>query len=109
MQFFNLLIYSYQNYASRLTLDEIASSGGVCRSKCCQIFKKYLNHTPIEFLNTYRLKVSPYLLVQTNTPITEIAFSCGFNHLSYYSEMFRSYYGCTPKDYRLKASLESSR
>lgn len=95
-----MVSFIYQNYASKLTLDEISASGGVCRSKCCQIFKKYLNHTPIEFLNIYRLEVSQYLLKQTDVPITDIAFSCGFNHLSYYSEMFRQYYGCTPKEYR---------
>lgn len=104
-----MVSFIYQNYASKLALGEIASSGGVCRSKCCQIFKKYLNHTPIEFLNTYRLEVSQYLLLQTDTPITDIAFSCGFNHLSYYSEMFRSYYGCTPKEYRMNSSLSFSK
>lgn len=95
-----MVSFIYQHYNSKVTLDAIATSGGVCRSKCCQIFKKYLDHTPIEFLNIYRLEVSQYLLKNTDTPVTEIALSCGFNHLSYYSEMFREYYGCTPKEYR---------
>ncbi len=95
-----MVSFIYENYAGKLTLDEIAASGGVCRSKCCQIFKKYLNNSPIGFLNLYRLEVSQYQLIHTDIPVTEIALSCGFNHLSYFSEIFRKYSGCTPQQYR---------
>lgn len=40
------------------------------------------------------------LLGNTEKSITEIAFSCGFNHLSYFSKMFQESYGCTPGEYR---------
>ncbi|NMB32666.1 MAG: helix-turn-helix transcriptional regulator, partial [Clostridium sp.] len=75
-------------------------SGNVCRSKCCKIFKRYLMQSPIEFLNTYRLEISSNLLKDTSKSVTEVAFACGFNHLSYYSELFKRYYGCTPSEYR---------
>lgn len=101
-----MVSFIYQNYTHKLTLNDISASGGVCRSKCCQIFKKYLNHTPIEFLNLYRLEVSQYLLKQTDISITDIALSCGFNHLSYYSEIFRNCYGCTPKEYRIGCCMK---
>ncbi|WP_099468046.1 AraC family transcriptional regulator [Konateibacter massiliensis] len=97
----NMVAFIYDNYKSKITLDEIAQAGGVCRSKCCQIFKNYLKRTPIDFLNTYRLEVSIGLLSGTNLSITEIAFSCGFNNPSYYAEIFLKYKGCSPKNYRL--------
>lgn len=102
-----MVSFIYQNYASKITLDDISSSGGVCRSKCCQIFKKYLEHTPMEFVNLYRLELSTYLLKNTDISVTDVAFSCGFNHLSHYSEMFRNHYGCTPKDYRIKFHVQN--
>ncbi|HIR88766.1 MAG TPA: helix-turn-helix transcriptional regulator, partial [Candidatus Fimimorpha faecalis] len=67
---------------------------------CCQIFKKYSNQSPIDFLNTYRLEVSKNLLKETDKNITEIATSCGFNHLSYYASMFQNRYGTPPSEYR---------
>ena len=95
-----MVSYIHRNYSSKLTLSQIALSGGVCKSKCCQIFKKYSNQSPIDFLNTYRLEVSKNLLKETDKNITEIATSCGFNHLSYYASMFQNRYGTPPSEYR---------
>ena len=81
----DMVSYIHQHYAERLTLSDIAASGNVCRSKCCKIFKRYLMQSPIEFLNTYRLEISSNLLKDTSKSVTEVAFACGFNHLSYYS------------------------
>lgn len=95
-----MVSYINQHYMEKITLSDIASSGNVCRSKCCSIFRRYLRQSPIDFLNAYRLKVSRRLLATTDTSITEIALSCGFNHLSYFSKLFLRCYGCTPRDYR---------
>lgn len=96
----NMVSFIYQHYAEQITLDEIAASGNVSRSKCCIIFKHYLQQSPVNFLNTFRLKTSCSLLLNTEKSITEIAFSCGFNHLSYFSKIFIRNFGCTPREYR---------
>lgn len=96
----NMVSYIYQHYMEKLTLDDIAAAGNICRSKCCSIFKHYLQQSPVDFLNAYRLKVSCNLLKETQNSITQIALNCGFNHLSYYSKLFFKTYGCTPSEYR---------
>ncbi|MDO5517824.1 MAG: AraC family transcriptional regulator [Clostridium sp.] len=96
--------FIYDNYTKKISLNDISHSGGISRTKCCQIFKKYLNKTPIDFLNSYRLEISMNLLRDTSLSITEIAYDCGFNNLSYYSEIFKHYKGCTPNKYRLNTS-----
>lgn len=96
----DMVSFLYQNYPEKITLDEIAAAGNVSRSKCCRIFKHYLQQSPIDFLNAYRLKVSCHLLDTTDKSITEIALACGFNHLSYYSKYFYQSFGCTPREYR---------
>lgn len=96
----NMVSFIYQHYAEPITLNEIAASGNVSRSKCCLIFKHYLQQSPVNFLNTFRLKTSCSLLRNTEKNITEIAFSCGFNHLSYFSKLFFKSFGCTPREYR---------
>lgn len=97
-----MVSYIYEHYRETLTLDEIAAVAGISRSKCCMIFKEYLQQSPIDFLNKYRLELSRYLLTHTRSGITDIALSCGFNHLSYFSKMFLREYGCTPTQYRKK-------
>lgn len=97
-----MVSYIYEHYCETLTLDEIAAAASISRSKCCMIFKEYLQQSPIDFLNKYRLELSRYLLTHTQSGITEIALSCGFNHLSYFSKIFLREYGCTPTQYRKK-------
>lgn len=95
-----MVSYIYEHYQDSLTLNEIAASANISRSKCCIIFKHYLQQSPIEFLNKYRLEVSRYLLTNTHSSVSQIAISCGFNHLSYFSKLFFREYGCTPTKYR---------
>lgn len=101
----SMVAYIQQHYAEKLTLSDIAASGNVCASKCCLLFKYYLQQSPIDFLNHYRLKVSCDLLSNTSWKISEIATACGFNHLSYYSKLFVKHYACTPGEYRKKHCL----
>lgn len=96
----NMTAYIYKNYTQNISLNDIAESGNICRSKCCKLFKKYLNQTPIDFLNTYRLEISKSLLINSNLNITKIALNSGFNHLSYFSKLFYQKYNFTPKEYR---------
>lgn len=97
-----MLSFIYENYEKKITLDEIAASGNVGRSKCCRLFKKYLDRTPLEFLNVCRLEKSVSLLMNPSLSITEVAFSSGFQGASYYAEIFRKYKGVSPSDYRQK-------
>ncbi len=96
----DMVAFIFQHYSEKITLADIAASGHVCRSKCCSIFKHYLQQSPIDFLNSYRLKASCNLLINTDISITEIALACGFNHLSYFSKMFFDTFACTPSEYR---------
>ena len=95
-----MVAYIAQNYMMDLSLEDIAGAANVSVSTCCRIFKNYIHQSPIEFLNSYRLKISCNLLTETSQSITEIATTCGFNHTSYFSEIFLRYYGCTPTQYR---------
>lgn len=96
----NMVSFIYQNMSGPLSLDTIAASGNVCRSKCCQIFRHHLGQPPMDFVNAYRLECSKQLLESTSLSITEICTSCGFNHLSYFSKQFQLKYGCSPREYR---------
>lgn len=103
-----MVSYIYQNYSSSITLEEIAAAGKVCRSKCCQIFKKYMGQSPMDFVNSYRLECSQQLLENTSLSITDICLTCGFNHQSYFTKQFRLKYQCTPKEYRKSISPDKT-
>ena len=102
----NMVSYIYQHFYEKISLADIVAAGHVSRNKCCAVFQRYLQQSPVDFLIAYRLKMSCGLLQTTQKPITEIALSCGFNHPSYYSKAFREHFGCTPREYRNRDSIQ---
>lgn len=97
-----MVAYIADHFREDMTLEEIAESASLSKSSCIRIFKKYLSQTPFEFLHSYRLEQSAYLLANTSRNISDIASDCGFNHMSYYAQLFQKRYGCTPSEYRMK-------
>ena len=103
-----MVSHIYSHYSESISLDEIAAAGKVCRNKCCQIFRRYLSQSPIDFLNHYRLEVSCHLLSSTKMSIAEICTACGFHHQSYYSKIFLRTYSCSPRDFRKRTEENTS-
>ncbi len=95
-----MITFIYEHFSEKITLEQIAASGHISRSKCCKMFQQYLSQSPISFLTDYRLKESCYMLSETSNPLSQIAQCCGFSEQSYYNRMFRRKYGCTPLTYR---------
>lgn len=100
----DMVSFIAQNYPEKITLEEIARAGKVSRSKCCSLFNRYLQLSPVVYLNQYRLKVSCRMLTCTSESITNITAACGFSHPSYYGKLFLKYYGVSPNAYRKQAA-----
>lgn len=92
--------YIQGHYRDRISLKDIAATGSVGQSKCCLLFKRYMNLTPNAYLNQFRLTKSREYLETTDLSITEIAAAVGYNGSSYYTESFRKWYGISPSEYR---------
>lgn len=96
-----MLSFIHASYAEKLSLEDIARAGQVSKGECCRIFKKTLRQSPFSYLHSYRVQRSLPLLAKSGSSITEIAGEVGFSGASYYSEVFRKYMGCSPREYRL--------
>lgn len=48
--------YIQKNFANKILLKDISSAGNCCKTKCTALFQKYLDSSPILYLNRYRLK-----------------------------------------------------
>ncbi|MDD7305188.1 MAG: AraC family transcriptional regulator [Peptoniphilaceae bacterium] len=102
--FMKMTSFIYENFSEKISLDDIASVANISRSKCSNIFKKYADNSPIEFLNLYRLEVSIEKLINNDQQISEMALECGFGQQSYYNKLFLREYKITPSEYRRKYS-----
>lgn len=101
MQSFKKMMYFIQKeYQNKVTLEMIAASGGVSKSLCNKLFKKYVDVSPINYLLELRIKKVTEYLRTTSYSLTEIAELCGFNGASYMAEMFKKLVGKSPLNYR---------
>ena len=95
--------YINENYGDKITLQNIAEAGKVSKSKCCSLFKTYMGISPIDYVNAYRLRVSRTILEKEDTPISDVAYTCGFSSQSYFTKLFNRTFNMTPRDYRYAA------
>lgn len=95
------VLYFIRNcYDTPITLDAMAEKAGMSPKYFCRFFRELTDKTPVEYLNTYRIERAARKLTGTDLPVTEIAFSCGFNDLSYFIKTFKHYKGMTPREFR---------
>ena len=92
--------YMRENYRSQISLEELSIAVDVSPKYFCVIFKGMTGMTAFEYLNAYRIEKASKALISTDMGITEIAFSCGFNDLSYFIKTFKKYKNTTPKLFR---------
>ncbi len=95
-----VLSFMRKNYSSPLTLEQIADVAGMSPKYFCYFFKEMTQKTPINYLNTYRVERAARKLLATDNPVTDIAYNCGFNDLSYFIKTFKAIKGITPNGFR---------
>ena len=91
-----------KNYSQKITLASLAASVQINEKYLCRFFKEFTGVTPIDYINRIRVDKACYQLAVNKTNVTEAAYECGFNELSYFSQCFRQYKGISPGAYRTK-------
>ena len=95
-----MMSYIHNSYKEKISLNEIALSGGVSKRTCENIFAKYLNKTPMEYVTDFRLRKSIEMMLNSDMSILEISIETGLSGASYYAEVFRKAFGVSPAEYR---------
>ena len=71
-----------------------------------KIFKENFKTTPVQYLIKYRIEMACRLLQRSDMRIEDIALQTGFGSGNYFSRIFKSVVGVSPKDYRKEQNLE---
>ena len=90
-----------REYASELTLGDVADRVFLTPSYLSTIFRKETGESFVRYLNNYRLDKSAEFLRDTNRQVGDIGRDVGFTNNSYFIMLFRERFGCTPQQYRL--------
>ena len=91
--------YLAENHTS-ITFDNLCSHFSRSRSYMSHKFVKMFGKSFSAYCNSLRLDDSRRLLLVSDRPITDIAYSCGFGDVSYFIRLFKSEYGVSPLKFR---------
>ncbi len=95
----NIIEYLDNNINKDITIDELSLLFYFNKTYIMKRFKKELNISIHEYINTIRIYNSlPYF--KDNNYILSIAFKNGFNSLEYFSETFKKIMGVSPIVYK---------
>lgn len=89
-----------ENYACKLTLDDVAEHVYLSRSYLSKLFKEELGVSFTDFVNNIRVEKSKALLQNHSLALAEIADLVGFSDQSYFTKVFSKSVGMSPGQYR---------
>lgn len=94
-----IISFIQEHYDQEISLEDVAASVNICKSECCRFFKKHMNMTIFDYVLLLRIQNSLPLL-RNGENITKVAGMVGFSSPAYYSQVFKRYMKCTPREYK---------
>jgi len=100
----SVLEYIETHYNSSISLEDLARIAGMNPKYFCRVFRSLTHHSPMDYVNFYRIEQAAYLLDNSDLTITTVGTECGFWESSYFTKVFKKYKGLTPQQYRRAVS-----
>lgn len=95
-----VITYIQENYKKSISIKELSEIAKYSDYHFVRFFKSQTGKTCTEFINSFRIQKSIEFLLNTNLPITEIAYEVGFGDVSYFIKTFKKLIGTSPSIYR---------
>lgn len=97
--------YVKLHYREPISTQDISRDLALNPSYFTRFFRKYMNMTFTEYLNTIRLHGIYNDIITTDLPIQTITERNGFTNYKLFMRMFRQTYGCTPSQKRKELNI----
>jgi AraC-like DNA-binding protein len=88
------------NYASDISLNDVADIACMTTNSFCRFFKKMTNKSFTQFLNEIRIRNASRILVQEDISVSEVCYMVGYNSITNFNRQFKEIMGNTPNSYR---------
>jgi len=92
--------YLLAHYREPVRREELLRLTGMSRATFARQFQRHAGKSFSVFLNEVRLQAVCRALLESADSISAIAFSHGFNQLSFFNRLFRREFGVNPRGYR---------
>lgn len=95
-----VILYIQQNYDNPIRLSELAALIPMSEGQFCRFFKSMTRQTPMDYINSYRIRQAVELLRQPDKKISDIALEVGYDNISYFIRVFRKTMNSSPSEFR---------
>lgn len=92
--------YISEHYDQSFSLEELANQFFLSKYYLCRVFKKITGYGINEYVNIHRIQKAKRLLEETNLSISEISQLIGYESLTYFEKIFKTYMTISPLKYR---------
>ena len=93
--------YINANYISgEVRISKLAEKCMVSTRYFAELFSAYFGVSPKEYIIRMQIESAKNLLISSDMPIGEVAESCGFSDVYYFSKIFKKEVGDTPTSFR---------
>jgi len=99
-----LEVVDHQLSNSEFTVEAFQKEMGMSRMQLHRKLKALTNYSASEFIRDIRMQRAADLLESNGMNVSEVAYSCGFNSVSYFTQCFTEKYGVNPTKFAKKAS-----
>ena len=82
------------------TVESLAETCCMSRSKFASLFNQILGETPLAYLQQHRLRLASQLIKQGQLPIQQIAHQVGYSSETAFSQAFKKQFELSPSQYR---------
>lgn len=97
---YNIADYISDHYAEPITLDGLAGIFYLSKFYLSRSFKEVTGYGVNEYVNILRTKRTKQLLEETSLSISEIAATVGYESITYFEKVFKTYMSISPLKYR---------
>lgn len=80
--------------------DKMTELSGKTKEHLSRNVKKHFGITLSEYINNLRINYAANLLLNTNKPVLDICFECGFQNLSWFYSVFEKKFGISPGEFK---------
>ncbi len=94
-----ILNYIEENFQNPIRLEDIGKVTNLHKNYVCRLFKKVTQKTITDYITHVRICKAKELL-NSNIPISEIAYKVGFSSQSYFNKVFKKHLFYTPLEYK---------
>lgn len=99
------ILYIQDHYQEPIRTRDLAGLIPMSEGQFCRFFKSMTRKTPVDYINSYRVRQAAALLQQSDRKISDIAMDVGFDNVSYFIKVFRKAMNCSPSEFRRDTGL----